>query len=116
MHRSPELMELRVCQEKKYQTQLPQSRAVRTVLSHCRAQGTEVFSEFQKGEMKYIRRKQPKGTATIKAGKSPHVRACQEHKVSLKPEELEKSTFTSSSETRPLVDTPCVWNLSEYWY
>ncbi|KAF5917109.1 hypothetical protein HPG69_014038, partial [Diceros bicornis minor] len=54
--------------------------------------------------VKHIRMKQAKKIGEIKAEKSPKVRACQEPKMSLKPEEPEKSIITASSESRILGD------------
>ncbi|XP_039321643.1 SIGLEC family-like protein 1 isoform X2 [Saimiri boliviensis] len=52
--------------------------------------------------VKHIRKKQAKKTAAIKAKKSSKVRASQELKTSLKPEEQGKPTVATFSESRIL--------------
>uniref|UniRef100_F7BTI7 SIGLEC family like 1 n=2 Tax=Callithrix jacchus TaxID=9483 RepID=F7BTI7_CALJA len=52
--------------------------------------------------VKHIRKKQVKKTAAIKAKKSSKVRASQELKTSLKPEEPGKPTVATFSESRIL--------------
>ncbi|XP_046538087.1 SIGLEC family-like protein 1 [Equus quagga] len=54
--------------------------------------------------VKRVRMKQAKKTAAVEPEKSPKARACQDPKMSLKPEEPEKATVTPSSQSQILVD------------
>ncbi|XP_010613979.1 SIGLEC family-like protein 1, partial [Fukomys damarensis] len=59
---------------------------------------------------KHIRKPRTKKITGIEAQKSPRVRACQESKMPLKPEELGKPIIVPSSESQGLVGTHCVRN------
>nr|XP_014682970.1 SIGLEC family-like protein 1 [Equus asinus]XP_014682971.1 SIGLEC family-like protein 1 [Equus asinus] len=56
--------------------------------------------------VKRVRMKQAKKTAAVEPEKSPKARACQDPKMSLKPEEPEKATVTPSSKSQILHPIP----------